>query len=63
MVAGRRFWGCNEERAAQHQACRGGDLGIEAVVKDGLGTREARRLAAGIEAGREIDKEDHGEAE
>jgi len=63
MVAGRRFWGCNEERSAQHQAGRGGNLGIEAVVEDGLGAGEARRLAAGIEPGREVDEEDYGEAE
>jgi hypothetical protein len=63
MVAGRRLWGRNEERSAKHQACRGGDLGVEAVVEDGLGTGEARGLAAGIEAGRQVDEEDHSEAE
>jgi hypothetical protein len=63
MVAGRRLWGRNEERSAQHQAGRGGDLGVEAVVEDGLGTGEARRLAAGIDACRQIDEEDDGEAE
>ncbi len=63
MVAGRRFWGCNEERSAQHQAGRGGDLGVEAVVEDSLGTGEARRLVARVEAGREINEEDDGEAE
>jgi hypothetical protein len=63
MVAGRRLWGCNEERSAQHQAGCGGDLGIEGVIKDGLRAREARRLAARIEARWEIDEEDHGEAE
>ena len=63
MVAGRRLWGCNEERSAQHQAGRGGDLGIEAVVEDGLGAGEARGLCADVEAGGKVDEQDHGETE
>jgi hypothetical protein len=63
MVAGRRLWGHNEQRAAEHQAGRGGDLGVEAVVEDRLRAGEARCLDAGVEAGREVDREDQSEAE
>jgi hypothetical protein len=63
MVAGRRLWGCNEQHSAQHQAGRGGNLGIEGVIKDGLGAGEARRLRTYVEASWEIDKEDHGKAD
>ena len=63
MVAGRRSWGQHEERAAEHQAGCGGDLGVEAVVEDRLGTGEARCLGTGVETGRQVDQEDHGEAE
>jgi elongation factor G len=63
MVAGRRLWGYNEERAAQHQARSGGDLGVEAVIEDRLGAGEAGRLGAGVEAGRQVDEEDDGQAE
>ncbi|HEY8810532.1 MAG TPA: hypothetical protein VIM28_10985 [Solirubrobacterales bacterium] len=63
MVAGRRFWGHSEERAAQHQAGGGGDLGIEAVVEDRLGAGEAGRLDTRVEAGRQVDEEDDGKAD
>ncbi len=63
MVAGRGFWSHNEERSAQHQAGRGGDLGVEAVVENGLGAGEARGLGTHVEAGGKVDEEDHGEAE
>ncbi len=63
MVAGRRFWGENEERAAQHQARGGGDLGIEAVVEDRLGAGKARRLDTHVKSGRQVDKKDDGEAD
>ena len=63
MVAGRRLWGCNEQRAAQHQARRSGDLGIEAVVENRPGAGEARGLGAAVEPRRQVDQEDHGEAE
>jgi elongation factor G len=63
MVAGRRFWGHNEENPAQHQSGRGGDLGVEAVVEDRLGAGEAGGLSTRVEAGRQVDEEDDGEAE
>ncbi len=63
MVAGRRLWGHNEEKPAQHQSRRGGDLGVEAVVEDRLGAGEAGGLSARVEAGRQVDEEDDGEAE
>jgi hypothetical protein len=63
MVAGRRFWGHNEQCATEHQAGGGGDLGVEAVVEDRLRAGKARRLDAGVEAGREVDQEDQPEAE
>jgi hypothetical protein len=63
MVAGRRFWGHNEQRAAQHQARRRRDLGIEAVIEDCLGAGEAGGLGARVESGRQVDQEDDGEAE
>ncbi len=63
MVAGRRLWGHNEQRASQNQACRGGYLGVEAVVENRLGSGEAGRLGTGIEAGRQVDEENHREAE
>jgi hypothetical protein len=63
MVAGRRFWGHNEERTAQHQAGGGGDLGVETGTEDRLGAGESGGLRARVEAGRKIDEEDDGEAE
>jgi len=63
MVAGRRSWGHNEQRSSQHQASRRGDLGVEAVVDDGLRSREAGGRRADVEARRQIDEERHGEAE
>jgi elongation factor G len=63
MVAGGGFWGDNEERTAQHQAGGGGDLGVEAVVEDGLGAGEARGLDTRVEPGRQVDQKDHGETE
>jgi hypothetical protein len=63
MVAGRRFWGDNEQHAAQHQPRRRGDLGVEAVVEDGLGAGEAGGLNAGVQARRQVDQQNDGEAE
>jgi hypothetical protein len=63
MVAGRRLWGCNEERSAQNQACGSGDLSVEAVVEHRLGAGEARGLRTYIETVRKIDQQDYGEAE
>jgi elongation factor G len=63
MVAGGGFWGDNEERAAQHQAGGGGDLGVEAVVENRLGAGEAGGLDTRIEAGRQVDEEDDGKAD
>lgn len=63
MVAGCRFWGRNEERAAQHQACGGGDLGVKAVVEDRLGAGEAGGLDTRVEPGRQVDEEDDGKAD
>jgi len=63
MVAGRRFWGHNEERTTKHQTGCGGDLGIEAVKEDSLRAGEARSLDAGIDPRRQVDQQDHGEAE
>jgi len=63
MVAGRRLWGRNEERAAQHQAGGGGDLGVEAVIEDRFGAGEAGGLDTRIEADRQIDEEDDREAD
>ncbi len=63
MVAGRRLWSEDEQHSAQHQAGGSGDLGIEAVVEDGLCAGEARGLGAHVEARRQVDEEDHGEAE
>jgi len=63
MVAGGGFWGHNEERAAEHQAGCGSDLRVEAVVKDSLGPGETRGLDTGVEAGRQVDEEDHGKAD
>jgi elongation factor G len=63
MVAGRGFWGDNEQRAAEHQAGGRGDLSVEAVVEDGLGAGEAAGLGADIQPAREVDEEDDGEAE
>ncbi len=63
MVAGRRFWGDNEQHAAQHQACGGRDLRVEAVVEDRLGAGEAGRLDTRVEPGRQVDEEDDGKAD
>ena len=63
MVAGGGFWGDNEERAAQHQAGGRGDLGVEAVVEDGLGAGEATRLGTNVQPARKVDEEDDGEAD
>jgi hypothetical protein len=63
MVAGRGFWGDNEQRAAQHQARRSGDLGVEAVVEDRFGAGETGGLGAGVEACRKVDEKNHGDAE
>jgi hypothetical protein len=63
MVAGRRFWGHSEERTAQHQACGGGDLGIEAVVENCLGAGEAGGLNPRVEPRRQVDEEDDGKAD
>jgi hypothetical protein len=63
MVAGRCLWGEDEHRAAEHQAGRGGDLGVEAVVEDGSGAGEARGLGASVETGRQVDQKDDREAE
>jgi hypothetical protein len=63
MVAGGGFWGHNEERATQHQAGGGGDLSVEAVVEDRLGAGEAGGLDTRIEAGRQVNEEDDGQAD
>jgi elongation factor G len=63
MVAGGGFWGDNEERAAQHQAHGGGDLGIEAVVENRLGAGEAGRLDTRVEPRRQVDEENDGKAD
>ena len=63
MVAGRGFWGENEQRAAQDQPGRGGELGVEAVAQDRLGAGEAGRLGAGVEPGGQVDEQDHGEGD
>jgi hypothetical protein len=63
MVAGRRFWGRNEERSPQHQPGSRSDLGVEAVVEHGLGTGEAIGRGADVLATREVDEEDDQEAE
>jgi hypothetical protein len=63
MVAGRRSWGHNEERATQHQAGGGGDLGVETVEENRLGAGEARGLGAHVEPGRQVDEEDDGKAD
>jgi hypothetical protein len=44
MVAGCRLWGEDEQRTAEHHAPRRGDLGVEAVGEDRLGTGEASQL-------------------
>jgi hypothetical protein len=63
MVAGRRFWGHNEERTTEHQAGGSGDLGVEPVIEDCLRSREERGLGAGVEPGRQVDQQDDGKAE
>ena len=63
MVAGRRLRGEYEQRSAQHQARRGGDLGVEAVVEDGACAGEAGGWPAVVETGRQVDEEDDGETE
>ncbi len=63
MVAGRRLWGHNEERTAEHQPGCGGDLGVEAVVQDRLRSREEGGLGAGVQPCRQVDQEDDGKAE
>jgi hypothetical protein len=63
MVAGRRLWGHNEEKAAQHKTGRSGDLSVKAVVENRLGAGEARCLASHVEAGGQVDQKNHGEAE
>jgi hypothetical protein len=63
MVAGRRLRGRDQQQAAEHQAGRRGDLGVEAVEQDGGGGGEARRLGAGVEPSRQIDQQDHRQAQ
>jgi hypothetical protein len=62
MVAGRRFWGGNEEQRADHQARKGGDLTVKAAPEDGYRSREARGLFTGIKASRQINEENESEA-
>jgi hypothetical protein len=63
MVAGRCFWGQDEQHSGQHQPGRAGELAVEAAVEDPGGAGELRGLLAGVEARRQVDDEDHGEAE
>ncbi|HEU4944219.1 MAG TPA: hypothetical protein VFT10_03570 [Solirubrobacterales bacterium] len=63
MVAGCRFRGHNQERAPQHQAGRGGDLGVEAVQEDRGRAGEARGLLTGVEPRGQIDEENDRGAE
>ena len=63
MVAGRCFWGEDEQGTAQHQPGRRGDLGVEAVVEDRPGAGEAGGLGSSVKTRRQVDKEDDGEAE
>jgi hypothetical protein len=63
MVAGRRFWGRNEQCPTQHQPRSRGYLGVEAVIEDRLCPGEAGSLGAGVEPGRQVDQERDGDAE
>jgi hypothetical protein len=63
MVAGRRLWGRNKQRPAQHQPCCCGDLSVEAVGEDRLGAGEARGLGTDVEPGWQVDQEAHGKAQ
>ena len=51
MVAGCRFWGEDEEQAAQDHARRRGQLGVEALLENGGGAGEQGGLRAGVQAG------------
>jgi hypothetical protein len=63
MVAGRRLWGHNEQRATQHQACGRCDLSVEAVVENRFGAGESRGLGTGVEAGWEVNEKGNRKAE
>jgi hypothetical protein len=63
MVAGRRFWGHNEQHTTQHQPRCRGDLGVETVVENGLRAGETGRLDTGIQPRRQVDEKHDGEAE
>ena len=63
MVAGRRLWGDDEERAAEHQPRSGGELGVEAVLEHRGRAGEHRRLFADVESLRPVDEKDDEGAE
>ncbi len=63
MVAGCGLWGCNEQQTGQHQARRGGQLGVETIVEDGGRAGELRCVSTLVEPGRQVDEEDDREAE
>ncbi len=62
MVAGRRFWGEEEQRSTQHHSGRGGELRVKALDQDGLCTGEAGELGVGVETRRSVDDENDGGA-
>ncbi len=63
MVAGRESRSENEQQSGEHQPGCGGELGVVPALEDGRGSREPRRLDAGVEPGRTVDEEDDGEAD
>jgi hypothetical protein len=63
MVAGRCLWSDDQQQSPEHQACRRGDLGVEAVEQDRGRAGEARGERAGVLAGRQIDQQDDREAQ
>jgi hypothetical protein len=63
MVAGRCFWGQDEQYPGQHQPGRAGELAIEAAVENPGGAGETRGLLSGVMTRRQVDDEDHREAE
>ena len=63
MVAGRSLGSSDQQYTAENQPGRGRQLCVEAILEDGAGARESRRLYASVESRRHVHQQDDQKAE